>query len=319
MATSEQVKALIKAYADNDKNRFKTVALQVAAYEARLGHDTVARDLKKEIDNLDSKVFTFNNLTSSNSMMTASFNKASLSDLVVNKELKEKLERILSEYKNRNKLYAHGYSNRRKILLEGDSGTGKTFTATIIASELGLPLFTIQVDKLVTKFMGETSVKLRQVFDTIASTHGVYFFDEFDAIGADRTLDNEVGEMRRILNSFLQFIENDTSQSLILAATNNCKMLDSALFRRFDDVLHYSKPTKDEIKQLISMRICGYSNTVYVGDEPITVASGLSQAEIVKACDDAIKDCLISGKKLSEQMLVASLKERTEVYISRRA
>ena len=89
--------------------------------------------------------------------------------------------------------------------------------------------------------------------------------------------------------------------------------------RRFDDVLHYSKPTKDEIKQLISMRICGYSNTVYVGDEPITVASGLSQAEIVKACDDAIKDCLISGKKLSEQMLVASLKERTEVYISRRA
>ena len=317
MATSEQVKALIKAYAENDKNRFKTVALQVAAYEARLGHDTVARDLKKEIDSLDSKVFTFTNLTSSNSMMTASFNKASLSDLVVNKELKEKLERILSEYKNRNKLYAHGYSNRRKILLEGDSGTGKTFTATIIAFELGLPLFTIQVDKLVTKFMGETSVKLRQVFDTIASTHGVYFFDEFDAIGADRTLDNEVGEMRRILNSFLQFIENDTSQSLILAATNNCKMLDSALFRRFDDVLHYSKPTKEEIKQLLSIRIHKQTKELQINDSLVSAAIGLSQAEISRACDDAIKDCLISGKKLTENKLEVALHERSAIYARR--
>ena len=314
MATSEQVKALIKAYADNDKNRFKTVALQVAAYEARLGHDTVARDLKKEIDNLDSKVFTFNNLTSSNSMMTASFNKASLSDLVVNKELKETLERILSEYKNRNKLYAHGYSNRRKILLEGDSGTGKTFTATIIASELGLPLFTIQVDKLVTKFMGETSVKLRQVFDTIASTHGVYFFDEFDAIGADRTLDNEVGEMRRILNSFLQFIENDSSQSLILAATNNCKILDSALFRRFDDVLHYAKPSESEIRQLISIRISRYSKEFKISDHIVSAAIGLSQAEITKACDDAIKYCLISSEKLTEAKLATALQERSDIY-----
>ena len=249
-------------------------------------------------------------------MMTASFNKASLSDLVVNNELKEKLERILEEYRNRNKLYAHGYSNRRKILLEGDSGTGKTFTASIIASELGLPLFTIQVDKLVTKFMGETSVKLRQVFDTIASTHGVYFFDEFDAIGAARTLDNEVGEMRRILNSFLQFIENDSSQSLILAATNNCQMLDSALFRRFDDVLHYSKPSEDEIRQLIRIRVNKYSG-FQISENLISTALGLSQAEIVKACDDAIKDCLISGKKLTEHMLEVALQERSNIYARR--
>ena len=317
MATSEQVKALIKAYAENDKNRFKTVALQVAAHEARLGHDVVARDLKKQIDSLDSKILAFNNLTSSNSMMTASFNKASMSDLVVSNELKEKLERILEEYRNRNKLYAHGYSNRRKILLEGDSGTGKTFTASIIASELGLPLFTIQVDKLVTKFMGETSVKLRQVFDTIASTHGVYFFDEFDAIGADRTLDNEVGEMRRILNSFLQFIENDSSQSLILAATNNCKMLDSALFRRFDDVLHYSKPSEDEIRQLLSIRIKRHSKEFQISNSLVSTAFGLSQAEITKACDDAIKACLISGKELTENMLEVALQERSDIYEKR--
>ena len=132
--------------------------------------------------------------------------------------------------------------NRRKRLIEGKPGTGKTMTASVIASEVSLPLYTIQVDKLVNKFMGETSARLRQIFDSMETQQGVYLFDEFDAIGADRSLDNEVGEMRRILNSFLQFIEQDASDSIIIAATNNQKILDQALFRRFDDVLHYDLP-----------------------------------------------------------------------------
>lgn len=103
--------------------------------------------------------------------------------------------------------------------------------------------------------MGETSAKLRQIFDEISASVGVYFFDEFDAIGADRALDNEVGEARRILNSFLQFIEQDTSESIIIAATNNQKLLDQALFRRFDDVLHYTLPTKENVYRLYSMRL----------------------------------------------------------------
>lgn len=132
--------------------------------------------------------------------------------------------------------------NRRKRLIEGKPGTGKTMTASVIASEVSLPLYTIQVDKLVNKFMGETSARLRQIFDSMETQQGLYLFDEFDAIGADRSLDNEVGEMRRILNSFLQFIEQDASDSIIIAATNNQKILDQALFRRFDDVLHYDLP-----------------------------------------------------------------------------
>ena len=129
-----------------------------------------------------------------------------LSDLIVSKGTYERINRILTEYRNRNKLLKYGFSNRRKVLIEGQPGTGKTFTASVIASELDLPLYTVQMDKVVTKFMGETSTKLRQIFDAVATNTGVYFFDEFDAIGADRSLDNEVGEARRILNSFLQLI-----------------------------------------------------------------------------------------------------------------
>ncbi|QUC03080.1 AAA family ATPase [Atopobium sp. oral taxon 416] len=131
-------------------------------------------------------------------------------------------------------------------------------TASVIAAELGMPLFIVQTDKLITKYLGETSSRLRQIFEAIASNRAVYLFDEFDAIGADRSRDNEVGEMRRILNSFLQFIEADTSESIIIAATNNRKMLDQALFRRFDDVMHYELPTTREVKRIVANRTGAY-------------------------------------------------------------
>ena len=147
--------------------------------------------------------------------------------------------------------------------IPGGFGTGKTMTASVIASELGMTLYIVQMDKLITKYMGETSVKLRQIFDAIQHNVGVYLFDEFDAIGADRGLDNEVGEMRRILNSFLQFIEADSSESIVIAATNNKQMLDRALFRRFDDVLHYGLPTAEEAGMIAESVIGGYDTKFF--------------------------------------------------------
>ena len=128
-------------------------------------------------------------------------------------------------------------------------------TASIISGELHLPCFIIQMDKLVTKFMGETSATLRQIFDVIQQHRGIFLFDEFDAIGGERGLDNDVGEMRRVLNSFLQFIENDHSESIIIAATNNPRLLDQALYRRFDDILNYEHPTPSETEHLIANRL----------------------------------------------------------------
>lgn len=137
-------------------------------------------------------------------------------------------------------------------------------TASVIANEVNLPLYVIQIDKLVTKYMGETSVKLRQVFDYIEEYPGVYLFDEFDAIGADRSMDNDVGEMRRILNSFLQYLENEDSFSLIIAATNNPSILDKALFRRFDDVLEYFLPDEDQILRIMKNKLDGYSKRMFI-------------------------------------------------------
>lgn len=319
MATAEQIKSLVKAYADCNDEKFKTVVLQIAAHEAKLGHDNLARDLKKQIERSGSKRANIVQLTSTNPMLALSMPSHALSELIVSEEINEKIQRILNEYRNRNKLVSYGLTNRRKILIEGNPGTGKTLTASIIASELSLPLYTVQMDKMVTKFMGETSAKLRQVFDSIESTIGVYLFDEFDAIGADRSLDNEVGEMRRILNSFLQFIEQDASESIIIAATNNQRLLDQALFRRFDDVLHYTLPTSMEVKRLLEYKIMAFDNHFIISKDVIKAADGLSHAEIAKVCDDTIKNSILNDELITNEAVIKLLNERHNIYLCKEA
>lgn len=320
MATAEQVKNLIKAHIEQDNERFKTTVLQIAANEAKHGHDTFARELKQYAERIGkgkNNLIRLNN--GGNGMFLATVPTERLCNLVVSKELHERIERILVEYRNRNKLQKFGLCNRRKILIEGRPGTGKTFTASVIASELGLPLYTIQMDKVVTKFMGETSAKLRQIFDSISTSTGVYFFDEFDAIGADRSLDNEVGEARRILNSFLQFIEQDASDSIIIAATNNQRLLDQALFRRFDDVLHYAMPTYDEVRRLFETKLTVFDRAFTVSDEVIDKAGTLSHAEIIRVCDDAIKYSVLTNAAIDNAYLLKMLEDRISAYIAKEA
>ncbi len=244
MATAEQLKSLIRSHFSNEMERFSTIALQVAAHEAQQGHVALATEIRELIDKERYRKSQMAPSVSQelSGLVRKENRETPKSALVVPDSLNVRLERIIHEYRQRNKLKAHGLEHRRKILLIGPPGTGKTMTARVLAKELHLTLRTIQVDRLVTKFMGESSAKLRQIFDLIQRDHGIYLFDEFDAIGGERSVDNDVGEMRRVLNAFLQFIDQDESESLIVAATNNPKLLDSALFRRFDDVLYFQHP-----------------------------------------------------------------------------
>ena len=240
---------------------------------------------------------------------------APFSALVLPDQLKERIERIIHEHRQQGKLKTHGLLNRRKILLAGPPGTGKTMTARVLAHELRLPLHTIQVDKLVTKFMGETSAKLRQIFDLIRDEPGVYLFDEFDAIGGDRSLDNDVGEMRRVLNAPLQFVEQDAPHSMIIGATNKPALLDRALFRRFDDVLTYDVPDAAACRTLVE-NVLGFFKDGKLGWKVIlTECHGLSQAEINHACLDAIKVTILNDQTtVPTETLVKTLHERRQTH-----
>lgn len=314
MATHEQVKYLIRAHYSSDPSNFRTAALQLAASEAKKGHQKIAQELRdiinKGTDNQKRNILIaqkkneyFENIEAIDS----------ISDIVLSENLEKRINRILNEYSQKVKLNKFGLSNRRKILLEGPPGTGKTMTARVIACELNLPLYMVQLDKFITKYMGETSVRLRQIFDFIKEYEAIYLFDEFDAIGAERKMTNDVGEIRRILNSFLQFLEKDCSNSIIIAATNNPQMLDYALFRRFDDVIHYEFPNSIEIKKIFEKKLFNI-NMKIIDDNILEQAKGLSHADIVKVCEDSMKFSLLNDEPLNQQLLLSILEERKKLY-----
>jgi len=315
MANADQIKALIKTHFDGENEKFTTVALQIAAHEAKLGHTTLADELRKIVDKSKLNKLRLKPLNQNLEGLILEVEPFErLSDLIVSDIILERIERIINEYIQVEKLKRHNLENRRKILLSGPPGTGKTMTASIIANELELPLYVILMDKMVTKFMGETSAKLRQVFDLIEERPGVYLFDEFDAIGANRRKDNDVGEMRRVLNSFLQFIERDNSDSLIIAATNNLGLLDQALFRRFDDVLHYKLPSSQEKLLLLKNRLGIYGKNIDL-NSIIENLDSLSHAEISQACFDSIKESILTDKdKVDNLLLLKMINDRKAAY-----
>ncbi len=317
MASSTQIKALMQSHIDKDDDRFLSIALQVAAHEARSGHGKLAQELKHLIDkakdnNLKNLPISIaSSVKDSTGLLTTSHPKLRFSDLIVSVNVKSRLNRLVEEQKHLPTLKNHGLSPRRKLLLTGKPGTGKTFTASILAGELNYPLFEVRLDAVITRYLGESAAKLRQIFDAIRDVRGVYFFDEFDALGSHRGSNNDVGEARRILNSFLQMIEQDDSNSVIICATNHIEALDHALFRRFDDVIRYELPSANEIITLLKSRLQPYVAKNFSWKKLALKSDGLSNAEITLAANDAIKEMLINDHhSITLSMVQQAIKDR---------
>jgi SpoVK/Ycf46/Vps4 family AAA+-type ATPase len=305
MATSDQVKALIRSHAEGDDTRFYAIAMQVAAQAARSGHGKFAEELRELVDQVKARTKSSEPARGPRAvplaqprgelagLLTVGYPKTRMADMTLAEALRTRLDRVLVEQRRRDQIREHGFSPLRKLLLVGPPGTGKTMSAAALAGELGLPLFSIQLDGLITKYMGETAAKLRLVFDAMQSTRGLYLFDEFDALGGERSSKNDVGEIRRVLNSFLQFLEQDESDSLVLGATNHVGLLDRALFRRFDAVLEYQLPTPDIASRVMKARLSLLDTSGIDWDRAGRLADGLSHAEITMACEQAAKNAIL--------------------------
>lgn len=315
MATAEQLKALLRSHASGDEERFYNVAMQVAARAARAGKSNVGRELKELIDELrtaerERPTPVARPRGDLAGLLTATYPRVQLSDMVLSPEVAGALRRLIDEQRSRDTLAHRGFLPLRKALFVGPPGTGKTMAAAALASELSVPLFTSRLEGVITKFMGETASKLRLIFDALEQTRGLYFFDEVDAVAGNRSAGNDVGEIRRVLNSFLQFLEGDDSESLIVAATNHPQLLDPAVFRRFETVVHFELPTADEARRVVEGRLARMDVDVD-WREVAKATEGLSHSEISLATEQAAKDALLAGgATVSTKALVAALGDR---------
>ncbi|MFP4122993.1 AAA family ATPase [Coleofasciculus sp.] len=324
MSTARHIIALLKSHLEGEDRQFYSAALQMAAYEARLGHGKLAQEIRELIDQAKERKSVIDQTPGIiplaqpkgdlANLVSVRYPETRLSEMILQPELESRLKRILTEQKQQKRLREHNLSPRRKLLFVGPPGSGKTMTAAALAGELHLPLFTTLYESIIGKFMGETASRFRVIFNAMNVTKGVYLFDEFDAIGSGCTTGNDVGEIRRILNSFLIFLENDNSQSIIIAATNHPSLLDNALFRRFDDVIKYKLPDAKMIRQLIRIRLVTFDIGWKDWSRIIDAADGLTQAEIVRATDEAAKQAILSNtKQVSEETLILAILERKDI------
>jgi AAA+ superfamily predicted ATPase len=321
VGNAQQILSLLRSHNARDERRFLSVATQLAEEAVKKGHVRVAQEMHDLIAEARSH---FGALELSRDpvplakprgelagILSASFPRLKLNDLVLPARLASRLAKLVREQLERARLGDFGLSPRRKILLSGPPGTGKTMTAAAIAGELNYPLFTIQLDGLITKFMGETAAKLRLVFDAMTSTRGVYFFDEVDALATSRVVGNDVGEARRVLNSLLQFLDEDKSSSLILAATNHPELLDRAVFRRFDTQLKFELPERELIQPLFEMHLLAFELDGLDWPEILQAAEGMSPADIASAAQDAARDAVLEhGGVMSSELILGAIAER---------
>lgn len=316
---AEHFKALVQRHIEGDEEAFLAIATQVAARAARAGKSQFARDLRELIEaaKAPSSVPQLRPTPLAQprgelaGLMTVSYPPTALAQMTLSTTVQEKLVRVITEQQQRDQLSDHGLEPVHRLLLLGPPGTGKSMSAGALAHELRIPLFTIQLDALMSKYMGETASKLRLVFDAVAATRAVYLFDEFDALGSERMATNDVGEARRVLNSFLQFLDAAFPASLVVAATNHPQLLDKALYRRFDMVVEYGLPDRDAAVAVIRNRLT-LVDTSRVKWDPVAVETdGLSQSELVRAAEAAAKNVLLSGRtSLTTNHMVMALRER---------
>jgi SpoVK/Ycf46/Vps4 family AAA+-type ATPase len=309
MAAADQIKSLIKSFGDGDEDRFFASAMQIAASEARKGHTTFAKELKNLIEKAKknrSLSFLDRNKTIPISKPKRELHelidvfqpKIKLKDMVLAPEIETSLKKVIKEQQQIEVLRQHNLMPSRKLLLKGPPGCGKTMTAQALAGELGITVYIVRLDGLISKYMGESIAKLRMIFDAMPDYRGVYLFDEFDSIGSHRNQGQDVGEIKRVLNSFLINIEKDQSNSLIIAATNVPESLDKALFRRFDEIITYPLPNVDEIANTLQKNLYGFSFSGKVNFANLAKeAKGLNYSDIVRASEEAIKEMILEKRK----------------------
>jgi len=314
------IQELIRAHVEDNPKRFRTVALQLAAREARNGHrvmagrirDLVDAELAPEALPMPAPTPLARPSEDLRSVLGSEYRSETIGDIVLVGDLVEVLPRVLLEQRSRDLLDRFALTPRRRILLHGPPGCGKTLAAAVLAGELGLPLMRVRIETLFSRYLGQTAALLNGVFEEMRRVRGVFLFDEFDALGRERFASNDVGEASRIVSTFLQLLDSDDSEAVIVAATNGVGEIDRAAFRRFDDVALMPLPSTAAIGELLRLRTRGHRISVAHLTAIAESLDGLSFADAERTVTEALKTMALDGRKrlANEDLQSASARAR---------
>lgn len=306
MAEGRLLRQLMKAGAQGDSNSFRRAAEEVIREERAKKHHLLATDLERILYG-ESKSPQPRDAWSPEpprdaerglSLIEIRQPVRSLQDIVLSTENRAVLDEVLVEQSRADVLGSHGLKPITRLLFCGPPGCGKTTAAEILATELGLELAVIRFDAVVSSFLGETAANLRKVFDYLDQGRYVGLFDEFDAIGKEREDSSEHGELKRVVNSFLQLLDGYRGRSLLIAATNHERLLDGALWRRFDEVLVFEKPTLVQVRDLLAVKLRGVRSGLPLDDRAfLDRLSPFSHADIERIVIRAVKMMVLKGRE----------------------
>jgi len=299
------LKLLLQSHAEGDESSFRKAALQLAAAESNAGHVRVAEEIRAIISKMPAtgsrKQGPVVDIAAPrgelSDILEGGHREERLRDIVLRPETEGTLKRVISENRLRARLERFGVGPRRRLLFHGAPGCGKTLAAAVLAGEMGLPLMTVRFDALFSRFLGATAVQLRAIFAEMPRRPGVYLFDEFDSVAKARGDSQDVGEMNRVVTAFLQLVDADVSGSILVAATNHVELLDRAVFRRFDVIVPFEKPTSEQIAELMTLRLSTVGLDAQVAMRLATHATGWSFADVARACDDAVRTMALDDRQ----------------------
>lgn len=326
MARGDLIKKLLLSYQRGEDKKFREIAMDIIREERKKNHHALADQLQKIIDSQSFSPDKFSRLShmvtvpkDENEVPLIEIRKSKkyLSDVILSEENKNAIDEIIQEFWRSELLKSYNLRPKSKILFCGPPGCGKSLCAEAIAGELGLPIIYNRFDSIISSYLGDTSSDIRKVFDFGSKETWVMLFDEFDAIGKSRNDPNEHGELKRVVNSFLQIMDSFEGQSLIIACTNHESLLDKAIWRRFDEVIYFDKPMHEEIVLLVKKKTTSYPKKELDFNKVAENMIGLSHAEIERICHESIKFCLLNdiAALTNDIMQLQTIKERNRQKI----
>ncbi|EDN7994972.1 AAA family ATPase, partial [Listeria monocytogenes] len=244
-----EILKIIEGGISHDKQKVINYSKRLAEYLIKDGQKNVGNKINKLIAENNTSLTTLDGLSSKPfdkdtkvDMVDIFIPTESKESLIFNEIVENEVLDFINSYLNRDKLIMAGIDFNNHLLLYGKPGTGKTSLAKFISLQTGLPLITARLDGIVSSLLGSTAKNIRKVFDYASQRPCILFLDEFDVLAKIRDDKNELGELKRVVNSLLQNMDNFNEDSILIAATNHEKLLDEAVWRRFDKIIKLDLP-----------------------------------------------------------------------------